>query len=89
MSFLPRDDIDPIEAVRTSQSINIACDLEINTWSNVWDKNDQIFSFLQRHFLHWFEALALLEKIRDGIRAITLLESMFEVCHCTRCTRNS
>lgn len=78
MSFLPRDDIDPTEAVRTSRCINIACDLEINTWSNVWDKNNQIFSFLQRHFLHWFGALDLLEKIRDGIRAITLLESMFE-----------
>jgi hypothetical protein len=76
VSFLPRDDIDPIESVRTSRCINIACDREINTWSNVWDKSDQIFS-LQRHFLHWFEALALL-KIRDGIRAVTLLESMFE-----------
>ncbi|KAJ5728597.1 uncharacterized protein N7483_003105 [Penicillium malachiteum] len=47
--------------------------------SNFRDKSGQIFYFLHRHFLHWFEALALLQKTRDGIHAINLLESMTEV----------
>jgi len=38
-----------------------------------------IHMFLQKHFLHWFEALSLMGKTSEGIIAITLLESITEV----------
>ncbi|KAJ6014017.1 hypothetical protein N7540_008608 [Penicillium herquei] len=34
--------------------------------SNLREKSSQIFYFLHRHFLHWFEALALLSKPRSS-----------------------
>lgn len=39
----------------------------------------QVFPFLQCHFLHWLEALSLLERISEGIRLIGELQSLVEV----------
>jgi hypothetical protein len=37
--------------------------------------NGLVYTFLQEHLLHWFEALSLVGKTFKGILAITLLES--------------
>ena len=41
--------------------------------------NGFIHSFLQKHFLHWFETLSLMRKISEGVLMITKLESLFKV----------
>jgi hypothetical protein len=38
--------------------------------------NDQVHKFLQKHFLHWLEALGLIRKTSDSIRMVTVLQSM-------------
>jgi hypothetical protein len=40
---------------------------------------DQIYLFLQKHLLHWLEALGWMRKISEGILAILLLESQVSV----------
>ena len=37
---------------------------------------DQTHQFLQKHFLHWLEALSLIGKVSDSIRMVTDLESL-------------
>jgi hypothetical protein len=41
--------------------------------------NIQVHHFLQKHFLHWLEALALIRKISDGTVMLSALESIFTV----------
>jgi hypothetical protein len=41
--------------------------------------NIQTYYFLQKHFLHWLEALALMRKIADGAIMLSALESIFTV----------
>jgi hypothetical protein len=41
--------------------------------------DDHVHQFLQKHLLHWFEALGWMEKISEGIYAITSLESILAV----------
>jgi hypothetical protein len=38
--------------------------------------NDQVHKFLQKHFLHWLEALSLIGKMSNGIRMVSALQSM-------------
>jgi NACHT domain len=38
--------------------------------------NDPVHKFLQKHFLHWLEALSLIGKTSDSIRMVTALQSM-------------
>jgi hypothetical protein len=38
--------------------------------------NDQVHQFLKEHFLHWLEALSWMQKVSEGIYAITSLESI-------------
>jgi hypothetical protein len=45
--------------------------------------NDQVHQFLQKHFLHWLEALSLMRKISEGVLALTLLEAQIPVSHIT------
>lgn len=40
---------------------------------------DQVHRFLSEHLLHWLEALSLMEKISEGVHAITVLESITSV----------
>jgi hypothetical protein len=37
---------------------------------------DQVHQFLQKHLLHWLEALSWMRKISEGIYRITSLESL-------------
>src|SRR5690349_21168921 len=39
----------------------------------------QVHKFLQKHLLHWLEALSLMRKTSEGVLAITSLESMVTV----------
>ena len=41
--------------------------------------NGNVHSFLQKHFLHWLEALSLMGKTSEGVLAITSLESIVMV----------
>jgi hypothetical protein len=41
--------------------------------------NVQVHHFLQKHFLHWLEALALMGKISDGAIMLSVLESILTV----------
>jgi len=41
--------------------------------------NDQVHQFLQKHLLHWLEALGWIGKVSEGIYAITSLESIAAV----------
>jgi hypothetical protein len=38
--------------------------------------NDQVHKFLQKHLLHWLEALSLIKKTSDSIRMVIALQSM-------------
>jgi hypothetical protein len=41
--------------------------------------DDDVHKFLQKHFLHWLEALSWMQKMLDGIQAIITLESFTTV----------
>ena len=41
--------------------------------------------FLQQHFLHWLEALALIGKISESIALIDTLHSIVKVCYSLHC----
>ena len=45
--------------------------------------NDEVYLFLQEHFLHWLEALALIGKISDVAGMLSVLGSMLTVIHST------
>jgi len=38
--------------------------------------NDQVRQFLQKHLLHWLEALGWIKGVSEGILAMILLESI-------------
>ncbi|KAF8542356.1 putative WD-repeat protein [Trichophaea hybrida] len=39
-------------------------------------ENNQVHIFLQKHFLHWLEALSLIGKLNEGVLALKTLESI-------------
>ena len=41
--------------------------------------DDQVHHFLQKHLLHWFEALGWMGKVSEGIHAVIVLESIVAV----------
>lgn len=41
--------------------------------------NGQIHTFLQKHFLHWLEALSLIKKMSEGVLMVKVLQSMVSV----------
>jgi len=43
------------------------------------EDDDQVHRFLQDHLLHWFEALGWMERVPEGVHAITSLESFISV----------
>jgi hypothetical protein len=45
--------------------------------NNTIDLADTITQFLRQHFLHWLEALSLLQKLGDGVEMMSLLESLY------------
>ncbi|KAF8535469.1 hypothetical protein BDD12DRAFT_892769 [Trichophaea hybrida] len=40
------------------------------------DENNRVHIFLQKHFLHWLEALSLIGKLNEGVLAMKTLESI-------------
>lgn len=42
--------------------------------------DENIYAFLQQHFLHWIESLSLLGKLSDGVRSIRKLLYIAQVC---------
>ena len=42
---------------------------------------DEVYSFLQYHFLHWLEALSLLDRLADSIELIDTLRLQATVCY--------
>ena len=40
---------------------------------------DEVYAFLQNHFLHWLEALSLLDQLVDAIECISILQSIISV----------
>jgi NACHT domain len=46
----------------------------------------QIHGFLQKHFLHWLEALSLIGKTSEGVLMVKVLQSMISVSILTKCT---
>jgi hypothetical protein len=42
--------------------------------------DDQVHGFLQKHLLHWLEALAWIGRTPEGVRMICTLESLSAVC---------
>lgn len=46
--------------------------------SSICDENE-IYGFLQEHFLHWLEAMCLLGNVSESIRSIEALEPILEV----------
>ena len=41
--------------------------------------DEQMYTFLREHLLHWLEALGLMGKVSDGILSLISLESMVTV----------
>lgn len=48
--------------------------------------NDQVHQFLQKHLLHWLEALCWMRRISDGIRAINILNLIPNVRQLLSCS---
>lgn len=42
--------------------------------------HDQVHRFLQQHFLHWLEALSLVERASESLQNIRILQSLCQVC---------
>jgi len=51
--------------------------------------NDVVFRFLQKHMLHWMEALSWLGKASDVIHNIAALQSFVDVSHTPVCPPNA
>ena len=48
-------------------------------------QSEEIHKFFQKDFLHWLEAMSLMDKMPQGVLMITKLANMIEVCaHMTR-----
>ncbi|RVD88963.1 uncharacterized protein DFL_003126 [Arthrobotrys flagrans] len=66
-------------AQRLSPEIQYACQYWIQhlrlSEEHHYD-NGPVDVFLRQHLLHWFEALALIGKVPQGVRAVALLESL-------------
>jgi hypothetical protein len=50
----------------------------INSRTELGD-NHSITKFLQKHILHWFEALSLIRRLPDGVHALSILELKISV----------
>jgi hypothetical protein len=43
--------------------------------------DDQVYVFLERHFLHWLEALSLISRLSESMSMIDDLQAMLDVSH--------
>lgn len=78
-----RPNPDPLAAVRYScvYWVNHLCDGHTPSSSHRGDLDDggPVSVFLQKHFLHWLEALSLFRSMSEGVVSIRRLESLFSV----------
>lgn len=76
---------DPLAAIRYSCAhwvdhlCNGISDNSSSTYQNCLDDTGPVSVFLHTHFLHWLEALSLLQKISDNVISITRLENLLKV----------
>ena len=80
---LLRQDIDPaIIKKHLSPALQYACRYWVyhaeHSQARIHDK-DEVYVFLQEHFLHWLEALSLMDRIAEAIRYIGVLQSILSV----------
>jgi NACHT domain len=80
--FLARD-VDDDEVARcVPPHLQYACHYWVNHLrEGDWDLRDSgaVHQFLQKHFLHWLEALSLMKKTSDGLSMVFQLEYMMMV----------
>lgn len=78
-------DPDPLAAIRYSCAywIDHLCngisENSIPTYQNCLDDTGPVSVFLRTHFLHWVEALSLLQKISDNVSSLEKLEILLKV----------
>lgn len=78
-------DPDPLAAIRYSCAhwIDHLCngisDQRNSTYQNCLDDTGLVSVFLRTHFLHWLEALSLLQKISDNLSSLKKLEDLLKV----------
>ena len=72
-----------VDGHRVEQSLPLDLRYACRFWvqhlqrSKVWaDDYVEVYTFLQKHLLHWLEALSLIGKNSEGVLAITSLESI-------------
>jgi hypothetical protein len=67
-----------------SEAISYACKFWIEHICLVSDVTDdildEIYAFLEKHLLHWMEAMAILNSHDDTIRSISNLMKWLQVC---------
>ncbi|EGX50850.1 hypothetical protein AOL_s00054g936 [Orbilia oligospora ATCC 24927] len=73
-------ELDPLASVRYSCTHWVGHFLEGNYGDNCFSNNDDyhtILNFLQKHFLHWVEALSLMGMSAEGLK---MIESLLFMC---------
>jgi hypothetical protein len=68
-------DPDPLDSIRCSCVFWLdyfyeADNRSLLDYSSELSDNDTIFTFCQRHFLHWLENLSLIHKLLDSVLSI-------------------
>jgi hypothetical protein len=76
-------DPDPLAAVQYScvygvKHLHLTPDQALDYDNELLD-NGVVFSFFQRHFLHWLEALGLIKRVSDSISTIDILLALVNV----------
>lgn len=86
----PRKEIDPaIIEQRLPPEFQYACQYWVHHRQHSMvqiDDMDDVYIFLQTHFLHWLEALSLMNKISEVIRQLGILQSLVAVSGALRRT---
>lgn len=79
----PRRDSDPAKVqARLPTAMQYACRYWVHHLQHSTtqlQEDDKIHNFLQQHFLHWLEALSLLDRLADAISYIEVLKSNISV----------
>lgn len=77
--FLAKDISDQQRGSGLSADLRYACEYwvqHLNKGETQLKDNDKVHNFLRETFLYWLEALSIIGKTSEGVRAIILLESM-------------
>lgn len=80
-----RYDVSPTQiGIYLPSAVSYACrywvhHLQHSTTQLQDDDNDEIYNFLEQHFLHWLEALSFLDRLANTINYIEILKSKISV----------